>query len=142
MRKFVMLGGLWAASATLMISGCGSTSGATSATDGSASTDASEMWSGPWTGTWTSTPAHVSGTFSVIFSNVQDGMLVGRVDIQGSTFTGGDVMGTVTGNVIQFGSVRMGATMGITFDGTVAGNTMSGSYSTTDGDTGTWRATR
>ena len=107
------------------------TSTATTTTTTTTSSD--NGLSGKWTGTYSGT---YSGTFKLTWQQ-NDAKLSGTIDLsQGGTST---VNGTVTGSSIKFGTVGGGAA--ITYTGTVAGDSMSGSYSTPNGG-GTWSAHR
>lgn len=61
------------------------------------------------------------------------------ITIADSCYSGDSpISGTINGTSISFSWTEDGVT--ITATGTVSGNTMSGQYSNTDGESGTWRA--
>jgi hypothetical protein len=71
------------------------------------------------------------------------GLLSGTISVQGTPcVTSAKVIGGAERGLITFGAIKNGA--GITFDGNVDGDTMSGHYRTANcgTDTGTWAATR
>ncbi|MGO9753733.1 MAG: hypothetical protein ACLP8S_06170 [Solirubrobacteraceae bacterium] len=92
---------------------------------------------GPLSGSWS---GRYSGAFQGTFKLewVQSGStLVGAIALS-NPHTTYKVNGTVNGSVIRFGTVGSTA---ITYSGTVAGNTMSGTYNTPRGG-GSWSATK
>ncbi len=98
---------------------------------------------GPWNGTWQDTsPDTSNGSFAVTF--VQAGNnLSGTITISGAgCITAGTVTGTVNGSTINFGAVS--GQVQITYDGTVSGNKMQGTYSapTCGNAKGNWSATQ
>jgi hypothetical protein len=89
----------------------------------------------------------LSGTWSGQYSGVYQGTFTLTWQQTGSSVNG-DIMlsspaktyhinGSLSGNAIQFGAV--GA---VTYSGTVNGNSMSGTYSTPIGGTGSWNASK
>lgn len=107
--------------------------------------------SGTWNGTWSNSPDFgtppATGTFIVTLTQ-RGSTLTGVSSVSGPTcISGGMSTGTVTGNKIQFGFLA-DPQRPLTFEGTVTGNTMSGTWSTvTCGKVqipiyGTWTATK
>ncbi|HEY5521266.1 MAG TPA: hypothetical protein VIK08_11460 [Candidatus Limnocylindrales bacterium] len=98
---------------------------------------------GPWRGTWRSAKfASTSGTFHVTFQ-VNGSSFSGTVSVSTQCVSQGTVSGSVVGNKIKFGAVQGNEL--VTFDGTVNGDTMGGTYHTGKGcgtDNGTWSASR
>jgi hypothetical protein len=95
--------------------------------------------SGRWAGDYQQTsPSASSGTFTIQWQ--QSGSdITGTITIPG-TCSSCPISATLNGSTVRFGLVAGGA---ITYTGTVSGNSMSGTYSTTDGATkGTWKASR
>ena len=100
--------------------------------------------SGAWTATWTSVSGQVGhGSMQL----VQDGSSVsGTTLVQNSPcLANGDVSGSVAGDQLS-GAMTAGGTS-ITFDSTIDGSQMSGTYDAVSagactGDTGTFVATR
>ncbi len=96
------------------------------------------------TGTWNGTYASkkypsTSGTFTVVFTQQGD-TIAGTISVDGGPVS--NISGKLSGHTIKFGAIQSSTT---TFDGSFAGNAMSGSYkSGTDSgnDNGTWQATR
>jgi hypothetical protein len=81
------------------------------------------------------------GTFTIDFE--QDGSaLSGTISIEGTPcLTGGSISGTVVGNEIEFGAVE--GEVEVDYRGSVAGDTMGGTWSTDCGDAeGEWEAAR
>ena len=109
-----------------------------------AATQKSTGIAGDWSGTWQSGRAKsVKGTFHVTFNQTGEAF-TGSIQVSGSEcVSNGTVSGTLTGNAISFGAVQAEET--IAFDGTVDGNSMSGTYTSgpaCGNDHGTWTATR
>ncbi len=88
----------------------------------------SGQWSGQYSGAY-------SGTFKLNWTQTGSS-LKGTIAISSPPANLG-VNGTLTGNVIKFGTVGSAA---ITYTGTVSGKSMSGSYKTPTGG-GSWSAT-
>jgi hypothetical protein len=96
---------------------------------------------GTWTGTWqNSTPDQASGTFELTWARKASTM-TGSIVIRGTPcLTGGSVSGTLSGAAISFGAVS--GQVHVSYDGTIAGSHMSGTYATSCGKArGTWEAT-
>jgi hypothetical protein len=99
-----------------------------------------------WTGTWASNVyAGLAGTFTMRW--IQTGQAItGDITIVGSPCnTTGTVSGQLSGNTVTFGAIA--ANQQISYSGTIAGNTMSGTYTSAPNamcaeDSGTWSATR
>jgi len=86
--------------------------------------------------------ASTSGTFHVTFQ-VDGSSFSGTVSVSAQCVSNGTVSGSVVGKQIKFGAVEGNEL--VTFDGTVNGNTMGGTYHTGKGcgtDNGTWSASR
>jgi hypothetical protein len=94
-----------------------------------ATVDLSGTWSGQYSGVY-------NGTFSLTWQ--QSGSTLSGTIILSSPARTLGITGNVAGSAISFGAV--GA---VTYTGTVSsGNTMSGSYKTPAGGTGSWSATK
>jgi len=97
---------------------------------------------GVWNGTWQDTsPDTSSGTFAVTFTVVGNN-LAGSIAVKGTPcLTSGTVTGMVNGSTISFGAVSGKVT--ITYDGSVSGSKMAGTYSapTCGNAKGNWAAT-
>ena len=120
-----------AATATTAASGRSATT-ATSAT-------ATGGLTGAWSGTYQQTsPTADSGTFAINWQ--QSGSnLTGTINIPGAC-NACPISATVNGTSVTFGVVALG---GITYTGTVAGSSMSGTYATADSSyKGTWKASK
>lgn len=98
---------------------------------------------GQWTGTWADTsPDTSSGTFSLTWTQTGNN-LAGTITVKGTPcLSGATVTGTINGSAISFGAVSGRIT--VTYDGSVSGNKMQGTYSApTCGDAkGNWSATQ
>lgn len=112
-----------------------STPADTSSAPSSAPPSSSDDIAGDWTGTFANTTTGATGTFSVTFSR-QGETITGHITINGGG--SGTINGTLSGNKITFGTITGSTT---TFDGSFAGNSMSGTYKA-GADNGTWEATR
>jgi hypothetical protein len=98
--------------------------------------------SGTWVGTWQNvTPDQSAGGFTLTWKQ-QGNKLTGTISISGTPcLNGGSITGTVNGAQISFGAVQGQAS--VDYVGTVAGSTMSGTYSTDCGKArGGWNAKR
>jgi hypothetical protein len=98
---------------------------------------------GQWSGIWKDTsPDTSSGTFSL--SWIQTGNnLAGSITVKGTPcLSGGTVTGTINGSSISFGAVS--GQVKITYDGSISGNKMQGTYSapTCGNAKGDWSATQ
>jgi hypothetical protein len=101
----------------------------TPATTTAAAAGLSGSWSGQYSGAFT-------GTFTLTWT--QGGSsLTGTITL--STSGTVPLTGTVSGSHISFGTVGSAA---ITYSGTVAGNSMSGSYQVNGAAGGSWSATK
>jgi hypothetical protein len=87
--------------------------------------------SGTWTGRYT---GQINGTFTVAWTQTADA-LDGTIMLSSPLATL-HVIGDLTGITILFVAVGM-----VTYSGTVSGSTMSGSFATANGKTGSWTAT-
>jgi hypothetical protein len=97
---------------------------------------------GAWKGTWTNREPQIAiGTFVLTWAQQGD-LLFGAIGVTGSNcIKAGNVTGNVAGSRISFGAVEGGTS--IQYDGTIDGNTMSGTYHSDCGNsTGTWTATK
>ena len=98
---------------------------------------------GNWSGTWTSeTHLGSAGTFTMDFTLSGDA-LEGPIEIAGSEcLSAGTITGTLAGSQIQFGAVE--GAQSVSYEGTVQGDHMSGTYSalSCDNGAGSWEATR
>ena len=97
---------------------------------------------GQWNGTWqNSQPDHASGTFTLKWTQTGSN-LSGTITINGTPcLTGGTIAGTVNGGAISFGVVS--GEVQVSYDGSVSGNKMQGTYATTCGNAkGAWAATK
>lgn len=119
------------------------TTATTAASSGSATTATSAAATGGLTGAWSgtyqqTTPIADSGTFTINWQ--QSGSnLTGTINIPGAC-NACPISATVNGTSVAFGVVALG---GITYNGTVSGNSMSGTYATADSSTkGTWKASK
>jgi hypothetical protein len=95
-----------------------------------------------WHGTWQSSDYPIAGTFEMRYQ-IDGTVLSGEVSIAGSDCTSaGAVTGTTDGTMITFGTVAV--EQAITWQGTISGNTMTGTYATPacGDDHGTWQATQ
>jgi F0F1-type ATP synthase membrane subunit c/vacuolar-type H+-ATPase subunit K len=95
---------------------------------------------GNWSGTWADS-AGSTGILEIDWR--QDGLaLMGAITIDGwSCLTGGVVSGSVSGNAVQF--LLRQRDIQVTYEGTTAGRTLSGTYSTNcDDSAGTWRVAK
>jgi hypothetical protein len=127
----------------LLVSGCGgnnkaNTGGASSSPTAAATTSPSALvngtalsgkWSGQYSGTY-------SGTFTLNWQQTGSD-LSGSITLSSPAGTL-PINGTVNGSAIQFGTV---GGPGITYTGSVSGNSMSGSYQTPAGG-GSWSANK
>ena len=116
-----------------------SSSSATTATTTATTTAAGGGLTGTWSGDYQQTaPSPDSGTFTLHWQ--QSGSNVtGTIDIAGAC-SACPISATVNGSSVTFGVVALG---GITYTGTVSGNTMSGTYATADSSyKGTWKASK
>lgn len=99
--------------------------------------------SGTWEGTYQSDVySQISGTFRVEFTQSGE-QITGSIEIAESPCVSrGTIAGSVSDSEVTFGAVEAEAT--ITFTGTVAGDTMSGTFSAPDcgDDSGTWEASK
>lgn len=98
---------------------------------------------GTWNGRYTSATGD-GGTFSMTFT--QSGAAVqGSIKLSSTCVPAGSINGTLTDAKLQFGTIP-GPSGGqpVTFDGSVTGNEMKGSYKAPGcgNDSGTWQATR
>jgi hypothetical protein len=96
---------------------------------------------GMWTGTWQdSTPDTASGTFELTWAR-KGSTMTGSIVVRGTPcLAGGSVSGTLSGAAISFGAVS--GRVQVSYDGTLAGSHMGGTYTTACGDArGTWEAT-
>ena len=95
---------------------------------------------GTWSGEFTQTkPTSDSGTFGLTFEGSAPSY-TGTITISGTCEPSCPITATVTGNTIAFGSISPFA---ITYDGTISGSSMSGSYTVGTGPyEGTWKATK
>ena len=98
--------------------------------------------SGSWTGSWTSTgPEAAEGSIEVVFEQ-EDTLLGGEMTVGGSAcVTTGFVSGTVDGTAISF-SIVSGGEPKVTVQGTVTGDTASGTFENACGEAGTWEISR
>jgi hypothetical protein len=87
--------------------------------------------SGTWTGQYT---GQINGMFTVTWSQTADA-LEGTITLSSPPDTR-HVIGNVTGSTILFVAVGL-----VTYKGAVSGSTMSGSFTTASGKTGSWTAT-
>lgn len=98
--------------------------------------------SGEWRGTYDNVaPLPSSGPFAVRITQQGD-RLEGDLRLSGTGCElDGPIQGTLEGTKIRFGSV--GGSQSITFEGTVSGDRLSGTYTTTClNSNGTWKAAR
>ncbi len=99
--------------------------------------------SGVWSGTWTSTNPDdgSTGTFEIQWAQAGSA-LSGTITVNGTPcLTTGAITGTLAGDAIEFGSIQ--GQFDVDFSGTVAGETMSGTYSTSCGPAeGDWEAAK
>ena len=84
------------------------------------------------TGTWTGSSSNDPRVTAVL---VQDG------DTVTGTLDGVSVTGSVDGSQVEM-TVPGGEGDAVTVEGTVDGDVMSGTWESTDGETGTWTVTR
>jgi hypothetical protein len=98
---------------------------------------------GTWSGTWDTDIPQVHGTFSWTIEATPNGF-TGTIDIQDtSCVSNGQVDVALDGDTITVGSIQ--AEQPITFTGTVAGDTMSGTYDASacpPPNAGSWEAVR
>jgi hypothetical protein len=149
--KAALIAGLGIA-VTLTISACGSSgsgggSSTTTQTTTPAAASAPTTTSPTTTTTQTTSDSGLSGKWSGKYGGAYSGTFTLNWDQSGSTLSGtiklssagtSDVHGKVDGSSIKFGTV---GGPGITYTGSVSGDSMSGSYSTAGGG-GTWSATK
>jgi len=143
-RKAVALVAGLGVAMTLMAAACGGSGGGGSSSPPASSVPAAV--STPTTTTQTTTSdSGLSGKWTGTYSGTFDGTFVLDWTQSGSTLNGTiklstagttNVNGTVTGSSIKFGTV--GGTA-VHYTGSVSGDSMSGSYSTSAGG-GTWSA--
>jgi hypothetical protein len=94
-----------------------------------------------WAGEYKSiVPADAGGTFTVVFQGSAPDY-TGSIVIAGLCEPDCSITAKVTGNAISFGSVGARA---VTYQGTISGNSMSGTYTVgTEGQGhGTWKAVK
>jgi hypothetical protein len=98
---------------------------------------------GTWSGTYASTSDPGSdGTFVLVWTQT-GAALNGTINVANSECVSlGTITGTVAGSQITFGAVE--GAFSISYEGTVAGNTMAGTYSSPPcgGAAGTWEASK
>jgi hypothetical protein len=96
---------------------------------------------GKWSGTWADSMGGSTGALELDWRH-EGSNLTGTISIDGwSCLIGGVVSGTLSGTKIEF-MLRQRDTQ-VTYQGTIAGRTMSGTYSTNcDNTAGTWRVTK
>lgn len=98
---------------------------------------------GTWSGTWTSTNPDdgSTGTFEIQWAQAGSN-LAGTITVNGTPcLSTGAITGTLAGDAIEFGSIQ--SQFDVDFMGTVAGEAMSGTYSTNCGPAeGDWGATK
>lgn len=98
---------------------------------------------GTWSGTWTSTNPDdgSTGTFEIQWAQAGSN-LAGTITVNGTPcLSTGAITGTLAGDAIEFGSIQ--SQFDVDFTGTVAGEAMSGTYTTTCGPAeGDWEATK
>jgi hypothetical protein len=116
------------------------------ATGATGSTGSALGVAGTWTGEWQDDKVAAGhDSFTMTFTQNGD-QISGPISINGSVcVTKGTISGTVTGNSIEFGAVQ--AEVKISYQGTISGDTMSGTYASSDPScgpaaTGTWTAQR
>jgi hypothetical protein len=112
---------------------------ATTTTTAAASTSSKgSVLAGTWSGDYNNTTDGSTGTFVVRFEGSSPNY-TGSITIPGQC-DGCPITATVTGNTIGFGSV---GGQGVTYDGTISGKDMSGTYTVGTGQSkGTWSATK
>ena len=120
----------------LIVSGCG----------GSDSGNPASPSSSSYSGTWSGTTNSLIGRLNIQLSLTQTGnSLSGTYSCTsvGCAFPTGSVTGTVTGDSLSgtLSFLNGAATCG-TFTGRRSGNTISGNYSCSWGDSGTWSVAR
>jgi hypothetical protein len=120
------------APATTTPSAAPATTGATTApaTTASATADLSGTWSGQYSGAY-------QGTFTLTWQQ-SGSTLSGSIKLSAPAVTL-NINGTVQGNAIRFGTV---GSVGITYSGSVSGNSMSGTYQAGTTGGGPWSATK
>ena len=104
---------------------------------------ASGAVAGTWNGTYENTSPAGSGTFTINFTQTGS-TLSGTISVQNTPcITEGTITGTLNGTTIAFGAVKGAVT--IAYQGTLSGDTMSGTYSAgpdCGNAKGAWEATR
>lgn len=97
---------------------------------------------GSWPGEWqNTTPDSSRGTFRIQWTQ-SGSSLSGTITITGTPcLTGGSISGSLAGSTLNFGVVT--GQSQVSYTGTVSGDTMSGTYTTSCGNAqGTWKATK
>ena len=94
-----------------------------------------------WVGTWkNTTPDDASGTLEMTWVQTATDLDGTLTMTDHACFTEGTLQGTLVGNALAF---RVVGRDQVAFIGTIAGDTVSGSYTLScDGSTGTWTAKR
>lgn len=115
-----------------------SATAAASATTSPTATGLTGAWPGEWQNT---TPDASRGTFRIQWTQ-SGSALSGTITITGTPcLTGGSINGSLSGSALNFGVVT--GQSQVSYTGTVSGNTMSGTYTTSCGNAqGTWKATK
>ena len=93
---------------------------------------------GQWKGSWKDS-ANDTGSFSVDFTQ-SGSALKGTLTIPIQCLDGAKVTGQVNGNTIEFGSVQ--GQCQVNYKGSVNGDQMSGTYDISQGQGGTWKASK
>lgn len=126
------LGNLTSAAASKASSALAPSSAQSSAAPSSAATslDLSGTWSGQYSGSY-------QGTFTLMWQQ-SGNSLVGTVQLS-SPAVSVPLTGTLNGSTITFGTV---GSVAITYTGTAAAQSMSGSYSVAGSNAGSWSATK
>jgi len=93
---------------------------------------------GTWNGSWKDS-ANDTGNFSVDFTQTGSS-LKGTLSIPIDCLDGAKVTGEVNGNSIEFGSVQ--GQCHVEYKGSVNGDQMSGTYEISQGQGGTWKASK
>lgn len=100
---------------------------------------------GTWAGTYVSQKVSTGkGGFTFVFTE-RGSELSGTLTLDAGCITKGTVSGKVNGDTIDFGAVKAHGGSTVSFTGSVAGDTMQGTYRSAGScgkDSGTWTASR
>jgi len=139
LSRRVLVGGM-----VLFLLGCGGGGNGGGSSPTAPTSSGTGNLTGTYAGTFTSSLGGGSGNIDATLTQ-SGNRLSGSVQLSGNPrllFTSGTVSGTVEGTSVVFGVVSTSGVHRVNFQGTVSGTRISGTYSASNGDAGTWSITR